>query len=70
MKSKKMTFCWAPKTYEDDFVSFELSKLFETDLLNVGVVPDVASQGNVGKFVVQPQKVQRLSQMTLKVFAL
>ncbi len=51
-------------------MSFELSKLFESDFVGADIVPNVTSQRNVGEFVVYTQQVQRLSQMTLEIFTL
>ncbi len=50
----RYTFCWSI-IYQNDFVSFELSKLFESDFVGADIVPNVASQRNVGEFVVYTQ---------------
>jgi len=48
---------------------FELSKLGETDPSIVGVVSKVASEGNVGEFVILSKETQRLNQVILKIAA-
>jgi hypothetical protein len=56
-------------SYQDDFMRFELSKLGETDPSIVGVVSKVASEGNVGEFVILSKETQRLNQVILKIAA-